>query len=205
MAPRIGSLWDAVGNTPLLRIGSLSRLTGCEILGKAEFMNPGGSHQGPRRQGHHPPRRAGAASSRPAAPSSRAPPATPASAWGCSGASAATASSSPCRTTRPARSTSYLEAMGVEVRKVPAVPVLQPRATSSTPRRVLCRGERLVLGQPVREHRQRRLPLRDHRPRALGAVRGQAGRARRSRWAAAARCPASTPLPQGEEPRACAW
>ncbi len=43
MAPRIGSLWDAVGNTPLLRIGSLSRATGCEILGKAEFMNPGGS------------------------------------------------------------------------------------------------------------------------------------------------------------------
>lgn len=39
----IGSLWDAVGDTPLLRIGSLSRLTGCEILGKAEFMNPGGS------------------------------------------------------------------------------------------------------------------------------------------------------------------
>ncbi|NVJ25867.1 MULTISPECIES: cysteine synthase A [Myxococcus] len=43
MAPRIGSLWDSVGNTPLLRIGSLSRITGCEILGKAEFMNPGGS------------------------------------------------------------------------------------------------------------------------------------------------------------------
>jgi len=43
MAIPIGSLWDAVGNTPLLRIGSLSRLTGCEILGKAEFMNPGGS------------------------------------------------------------------------------------------------------------------------------------------------------------------
>jgi cysteine synthase A len=43
MPPRIGALWDAVGNTPLLRIGSLSRATGCEILGKAEFMNPGGS------------------------------------------------------------------------------------------------------------------------------------------------------------------
>ena len=43
MAPKAGKLWDAVGNTPLLRIGSLSRLTGCEILGKAEFMNPGGS------------------------------------------------------------------------------------------------------------------------------------------------------------------
>ncbi|RKG97376.1 cysteine synthase A [Corallococcus sp. CA053C] len=43
MAPRLGSLWDAVGNTPLLRIGSLSRGTGCDIVAKAEFMNPGGS------------------------------------------------------------------------------------------------------------------------------------------------------------------
>src|SRR5512140_3001089 len=43
MAPPIGSLWDAVGNTPLLRIASLSRMTGCDILAKAEFMNPGGS------------------------------------------------------------------------------------------------------------------------------------------------------------------
>jgi cysteine synthase A len=33
----------AVGNTPLIRLASLSRETGCEILGKAEFMNPGGS------------------------------------------------------------------------------------------------------------------------------------------------------------------
>lgn len=34
---------DAVGNTPLIRLNGLSRETGCEILGKAEFMNPGGS------------------------------------------------------------------------------------------------------------------------------------------------------------------
>ncbi len=32
-----------IGNTPLIRITSLSEATGCEILGKAEFMNPGGS------------------------------------------------------------------------------------------------------------------------------------------------------------------
>src|SRR4051812_22383166 len=32
-----------IGNTPLLRIRSLSEITGCEILGKAEFLNPGGS------------------------------------------------------------------------------------------------------------------------------------------------------------------
>ena len=34
---------DAIGNTPLIRINSLSDATGCEILGKAEFLNPGGS------------------------------------------------------------------------------------------------------------------------------------------------------------------
>ena len=36
-------LIDSIGNTPLIRIETLSRETGCEILGKAEFMNPGGS------------------------------------------------------------------------------------------------------------------------------------------------------------------
>ena len=34
---------DAIGNTPLIRMNSLSEATGCEILGKAEFLNPGGS------------------------------------------------------------------------------------------------------------------------------------------------------------------
>ena len=32
-----------VGNTPLIRLRRLSELAGCEILGKAEFMNPAGS------------------------------------------------------------------------------------------------------------------------------------------------------------------
>jgi cysteine synthase A len=32
-----------VGNTPLIRLNSVSEETGCEILGKAEFLNPGGS------------------------------------------------------------------------------------------------------------------------------------------------------------------
>ena len=39
----LGGFAAAIGNTPLLRLGSLSDETGCEILGKAEFMNPGGS------------------------------------------------------------------------------------------------------------------------------------------------------------------
>ncbi|MGF1460308.1 MAG: cysteine synthase A [Leptolyngbyaceae cyanobacterium] len=34
---------STVGNTPLIRLNSFSEETGCEILGKAEFLNPGGS------------------------------------------------------------------------------------------------------------------------------------------------------------------
>ena len=34
---------DLVGNTPLVRLNKVSDATGCEILGKCEFMNPGGS------------------------------------------------------------------------------------------------------------------------------------------------------------------
>ncbi|MEX0268757.1 cysteine synthase A [Leptolyngbyaceae cyanobacterium UHCC 1019] len=33
----------SIGNTPLIRLNSFSEQTGCEILGKAEFLNPGGS------------------------------------------------------------------------------------------------------------------------------------------------------------------
>ncbi|KAL4456225.1 hypothetical protein ABPG74_014186 [Tetrahymena malaccensis] len=36
-------LIDLIGNTPLIYIESLSKLTGCEIYAKCEFMNPGGS------------------------------------------------------------------------------------------------------------------------------------------------------------------
>ncbi|MGQ0834829.1 MAG: cysteine synthase A [Gammaproteobacteria bacterium] len=42
MSIRLGFI-DAVGHTPLIRLRRASELTGCEILGKAEFMNPGGS------------------------------------------------------------------------------------------------------------------------------------------------------------------
>jgi len=34
---------DAIGNTPLIRLRAVSDITGCDIYGKAEFMNPGGS------------------------------------------------------------------------------------------------------------------------------------------------------------------
>jgi cysteine synthase A len=34
---------DTIGNTPLIKLKKASELTGCTILGKAEFLNPGGS------------------------------------------------------------------------------------------------------------------------------------------------------------------
>jgi len=36
-------LADAVGNTPMIRLRQASEATGCEIFGKAEFLNPGQS------------------------------------------------------------------------------------------------------------------------------------------------------------------
>ena len=36
-------LLGSIGNTPLIRLRRASEATGCDILGKAEFMNPGGS------------------------------------------------------------------------------------------------------------------------------------------------------------------
>ncbi len=41
--PTFRGLEAYVGRTPLVRLNRLSELTGCEILGKAEWMNPGGS------------------------------------------------------------------------------------------------------------------------------------------------------------------
>ena len=36
-------LASAIGNTPLIRLNAVSEATGCDIYGKAEFMNPGQS------------------------------------------------------------------------------------------------------------------------------------------------------------------
>jgi len=38
-----GGFIDLIGNTPLVRLRKASELTGCEVLGKCEFLNPGGS------------------------------------------------------------------------------------------------------------------------------------------------------------------
>ena len=43
MVQSTNGMAEAIGNTPLIRLRRASEATGCTILGKAEFMNPGGS------------------------------------------------------------------------------------------------------------------------------------------------------------------
>ena len=74
-------LSDTVGNTPLIRLRGASEATGCEILGKAEFLNPGQSVKDRAALSIIRDAASDAACCARAAPSSRARPATPASAW----------------------------------------------------------------------------------------------------------------------------
>ena len=34
---------EGIGNTPLVKLRAASEITGCNIYGKAEYLNPGGS------------------------------------------------------------------------------------------------------------------------------------------------------------------
>src|SRR4029450_5718852 len=43
MSAKYSGIDGYVGDTPLIRLQRLSKLTRCEVLGKAEFMNPAGS------------------------------------------------------------------------------------------------------------------------------------------------------------------
>ncbi len=43
MSKTANNLAELIGNTPMLKINSLSQLTGCDIYVKCEFLNPGGS------------------------------------------------------------------------------------------------------------------------------------------------------------------
>ena len=43
MAKTVNSVVDLIGDTPLIRLKAASEATGCDIYGKAEFLNPGQS------------------------------------------------------------------------------------------------------------------------------------------------------------------
>ena len=71
---------EAIGHTPLIKLERASAATGCTILGKAEFMNPGGSVKD--RAGRQMILEAEKRGElRPGGLVVEAPPATPASAW----------------------------------------------------------------------------------------------------------------------------
>ncbi len=45
---------ECIGKTPLIELKHFSDLTGCRILGKAEFMNPGGERKRSGSKIHYP-------------------------------------------------------------------------------------------------------------------------------------------------------
>ncbi len=93
---------DAIGNTPLVRLRRASELTGCEIYGKAEFLNPGQSVKDrPARQMILAAEQAGTL--KPGGLIVEGTAATPASGWRWSPARAGIAPSSSSRTRRARR------------------------------------------------------------------------------------------------------
>ena len=164
---------DTIGNTPLIKLRRASEETGCTILGKAEFLNPGGSVKD---------RAAlfivkdaeerGAVAAR-AASSSRARPAIPASAWRWSATRAAIARVIVMPETQSQEKKDMLRLCGADLRLVPAVPYANPmnyvRYSERLAKEIAAeRAERRDLGQPVRQCRQPPRALRDHRPGNLG-------------------------------------
>ena len=118
-------LADAIGNTPLIRLNRFSERTGCEILGKAEFMNPGGSVKDrAARAIIDDAERSGRL--RRAARSSRARPATPASGF----AHVCNARGYRCVIVMPDNQSpekyQMIETLGAEVLRVKTVPYSDP-------------------------------------------------------------------------------
>ena len=114
-----------VGNTPLIRLRGVSEETGCEILGKAEFMNPGGSVKDRAARAIVADAEA-RGELRAGGSWSKARPATPASALRMSAMSAAIAASSSCRTTSRRKSIACWKCSAPNSTRCPRVPYSNP-------------------------------------------------------------------------------
>ncbi len=176
----------------------LSAETGCEILGKAEFMNPGGSVKD---------RAARAIIDAAEKRGTLKPGGTvvegTAGNTGIGFAHVCNARGYRCVIVMPDNQSpekyQLLETLGAEVHKVKTVPYSEPESVPEgrrTPRR---RDAQRDLGQPVRQHREPRCALA--RPRARRSGRRRTARSTRScaRPAPVARSPASR-VPEDEEP-----
>ena len=173
----------------------VSEVTGCTILGKAEFLNPGGSVKD----------RAALAIIRDAEERGCSEPGgviVEGTAGNTGIGLALVGNARGYRTvivipeTQSQEKKDMLRLCGAELREVPAVPVQRPeqlRARLRAARRGAGgqRAERRDLGQPVRQRRQPRRPLRDHRPGDLAPDRRARSTASSAPSAPAARWPAS--------------
>jgi cysteine synthase len=159
----------AIGATPLIRLRRVSEETGCEILGKAEFMNPGGSVKD----------RAARAIVLDAERRGLLKPGGTvvegtAGNTGIGLAHVCNARGYRCVIVMPDNQSpekyALIEALGAEVRRVARCPTATRTTTRRPPDGWPGTAER-HLGQPVRQHRQPPRARRDHRPGDLGADR----------------------------------
>ena len=178
------SFIDLIGNTPLVHLRRASEETGCTILGKAEFLNPGQSVKDRAALFIIADAEQARACCGRAARSSRAPPAIPASAspWSATRKGYRTVIVIP--ETQSQEKKDMLRLCGAELIVVPAVPYQRPQQLralfgparrGAAPRR--CRtarsGPTSSTMSPTGDGH-----IRDHRPRDLGADRGQGRRLR---------------------------
>ena len=160
---------DAVGNTPLLRLDGVSRETGCEILGKAEFMNPGGSvkDRAAQMDRARTPKRVARCK-----PGGTVVEGT-AGNTGIGVAHVCHARGYRCVIVMPdnqsAEKVPAARAMGAEVRKVPTVPYSNPAQYQHSGRAPRRGAAQRGLGQPVRQHRQPPRAFRDRPARRSGS------------------------------------
>ncbi len=176
---------EAIGNTPLITLRRASEATGCTILGKAEFMNPGGSVKD----------RAALAIIEDAIRRGALKPGgliVEGTAGNTGIGLALVANALGFQTvivipdTQSQEKKDLLRLQGAELIEVPAVPYSDPNNYVKLSGRL---AERLAkrasggrdLGQSIRQSRQPPGPYRDHRPRNLGADRRARRRLRQLR------------------------
>ena len=170
----------SVGNTPLIKLRRASETTGCTILGKAEFLNPGGSVKD----------RAALAIIKDAEERGLLKPGgviVEGTAGNTGIGLALVGNARGYRTvivmpeTQSQEKKDMLLLCGADLRLVPAVPYANPmhyaRYSGTLAQEIAAsRAERRDLGQPVRQPRQPARPLRDDRPRDLDPDRRQGRR-----------------------------
>ena len=171
---RYHGIENHIGKTPLIRLRRLSELTGCEILGKAEFMNPGGSVKD----------RAALGIITDAETAGRLKPGDTIVEGTAGNTGIGLAVIGHARgyrvvivipETQSPEKITLLRTLGAEVITVPEKPYSDPGNYNRVAQR-LAEEKGMVLGQPVRQHCQPPRPLSHHRPGDLGTNRRRSHR-----------------------------